>query len=259
MADNVPVTIQLGQFAQGYCWPNDPQQYASDLLAILTAFLSGQYANIGANYPSADDQNKPWIKTDNNGAPVGLYTFAEGYWVRTHPVPPSSQAIMIWKGTEQDLWAFEDSGAVTDPALGGVTDITGSFWQRDTDFGSASTVGRFPVGIGVNPITYDGNPATNITPGWLGGVERYLIAETNLPLYSPMLSSDNGTDNVWTAVHGTGATKNGPGLGATDVQNEPAVVPNANYGVANPVTVNNLPPAIGVIFAKRTARRYYVA
>ena len=47
---------------------------------------SGQTVNLGDTQPTPDDVDKPWIRTDLNGTPAGLYQFYNGLWRNMGPI-----------------------------------------------------------------------------------------------------------------------------------------------------------------------------
>lgn len=259
MAVNVQFT--LANFQEGYCWPG-AQQYATDLVALLAGTvpdLNGVV--ISYTQPDAADQDKMWIKTDINGFPLGHFVFL-GQWLWPHPKEPGGNERMIWVGSLNDLGDY-DGGDHT----AGVTDTTGPFWERDTNFGdeSGSNPFRFPVGAGKNSVAYDGGSETTIAIGDTGGDERITLADQEIS-HDTFVAGDDveSTNNPALHVDATHAVarEHSVGLGA-DYRLKNSTL-SATVGKASPVgnTVDprtshqNLPPYYGVIFAKRTGRIY---
>jgi len=286
---NALIQITNGNLAPGYCYPSSPQTFLNDIVALLIAYLPGNYStfNLGPTTPSVDDQDKPWIKTDSSGNLVGLFTFGSGAWVRPHPVPPSSQQRIIWAGSDSDLWSF-DGGDGSNPITTPPTSTTGAMWVRDTAFGSGEpsdpnagangvNVFKVPIGAGLNPTAYDQTSAKSIAVGDVGGEERVALTQSQMPPHThgarmgfhPSTTDEcHGWDNA--SVGGFGADTL-----ATQVQvaaGDTGAMSAANQSAGYPITIaggngatpaavvshNNLPNYKGVIFAKRTARVFLV-
>lgn len=257
---SVSVTLSMGNFPQGYCFTN-LQQFANDLVALITASIPGNLNTfvLGNAVPSVGDQNKPWFRLAPDGTPDKWFIFV-GSWISLNPRPPSTSERMIWTGTEASLWAY-DGGDGTDPSISPPTDTTGAMWVRDTNFGAddGSIPFRLPVGIGKNNTTYDGNLATVIAIGATGGEERHSLSAGEMPPHQHESTEADGVTPIYPMVNVAGGqdqvTYPGQRTGAankTDVQGgsgSPAVV----------LSHQNMPPFLGVIFAKRSARRFYVA
>lgn len=246
---SLPVTITKAPFPAGYCWPG-PDQYGTDLVALLTAVVAGNISAfvIGTTTPAPSDQNKPWFRFNPDGTPDKWYIYV-GAWISLHPVPPSSASRIIWTGSEASLWAY-DGGDGTNPTISAPTDTTGAMWQRDLAFGKDDGTASFrvPVGIGKNPTAYDGNPATVITPGATGGEERHVIVVGELATHTHIVGSDT--------VNQSGAAN--PVHQVHDYSTAPEQT-SASGPAGSSLSHQNMPPYLGVIFAQRTVRRFYVA
>lgn len=248
---SVPVQFTVGNFQTGYCWPG-PQQFALDLLGpsgIVTATIpgSGVPVIVQAGAPAPQYQGVAlWAKLVS-GFLEGTYWY-NGGWFRPHPVPPNSQSRLIWMGTEAALWAY-DGGDGTNPSVTAPTQTTGAMWQRDTAFGAddGSSIFKVPIGIGVNPTAYNGNPATTLAVGATGGAEKIQLAVSELP-------SHTHGNHAKLVQHGTADTR--VYSDATE-DAQPDQVTLDITGVTNPNNYHqNMPPYIGVIFARRTARQF---
>ncbi len=262
------VVFTLGQFPTGYCWPG-PSQYAIDLVNLLTGTVAtaGKII-IGPNAPAPSDRDGAWYRLVG-GYLEGIYLY-NGGWFRPHPIAPASAFRQIWRDTEANLWAA-DGGDGTNPLVSAPTAVSGSFWQRDLDFGAdpgspgGSVVPSIPVGVGTNPTTYDGNPSSVValnartTSGGASGEERHTQVINELvphQTYAHVLRVQHGSvdTNVFTPLTGDSSqqadslTQYG---GGPNPANTPLPTPN--------VSTNNMPPFLGVFFIKRTIRTYIQA
>lgn len=267
------VTFGLGSFPAGFCW-TDPQQYAAALVQILTGTIAGTFSgiNFGDSTPAPADRDKPWVRTTGGGQFLdGLYVWGGTYWMRPHPIPPADKQVIIWKGTEAELWAY-DGGDGTDPASFAPTASSGAMWVRDTDFDL-----RFPLGIGTSGTIYP--PATSaltVAAGDTGGEEMHALTvdpvtgdSENAPhthfimtATAPVVdtTSVNANNHATyqtintggsTADYHTGGSSVAPTFGITSVEGgDPN---NSNSAIAH----NNMPPWKGVVFARRSSRIYY--
>ena len=239
------VTFTLGNLPVGYCW-SSPQQYAIDLVSILSGVISGNFSGIiiGPNLPAPADQDKAWLRTNVDGTPTRLYVYLGG-WLSLHPVPANAQSLLIWKGTEAALWSY-DGGDGNDPSITPPTSTTGAMWMRDTDF-DFKTI----MGIGTNGTTYDGQPATVINPGDTGGAEKVALLYKEMPSHThtvPLYAGDatNHANRINTTDE----------LTVQDLTYQSGAA-GGDTGDAHTWSHNNLPPYRGVILAKRTSRVYY--
>lgn len=248
---SVPVQFVVGNFPNSYCWPG-PQQFAIDLLGpsgIVTATIPGNgvplIVQAGAPAPSYQGV-AVWGKLVS-GYLEGFYWY-NGGWLRPHPVPASSQSRIIWMGSEANLWAY-DGGDGNNPSVTPPTATTGAMWQRDTVFGAddGSSIFKVPVGIGLNPTAYDGNPALQINQGDTGGEQKHRLTIDKIP------SHTHGA-HAKLVQHGTADTR--AYADATE-DGQPDQVTLDITGVTNPNNAHNtMPPYIGCIFAKRTNRQF---
>lgn len=245
---NINVVLTPGTLPQGYCF-SSLQQYYNDIIGLTLAQLPGTFNlfNYGPNVPDPADQDKPWIRTDGLGNFDRVYTFS-GVWLSPHPTPPSGSERRIWVGTEADLWSY-DGGDGTDPAT--ATDTTGSMWAIDTTFAF-----KFPIGVGTNPVTYGGNPATAVAVNGTGGQEQQTLVDANIPPHTHDCagvgqagSSGSGHDYFWS----------NEASGPPPPSNSKTLVTESAFGngsgAANPFSV--MPPYVGVYFIKRSSRKYF--
>ena len=181
---SLPVTFSGGNLPPGYCF-SSLQQLFNDFVSLLTGTVAtGTSLNVmqqptppGAQYQG----NTLWIKTDTLGNPIRQFTYANGYWLSPHAIPPGSQTRQIWVGQESDLWNY-DGGDGTDPnpedsGYVAPTLYTGAMWRIDPKF-----TFKFPLGVGYgnttnstsNPnaytTTFDGRTVSILSTGATSGL-----------------------------------------------------------------------------------------
>ena len=129
MPTNQSVTLVKGTIPPGLCFSNIPELY-NTFVDTTTAYVNGNYSlfNFGNSTPSADDNDKPWIRTDGDGRPDKMYVYKDGYWLCKHPTPASGNERRIWTGTETELLSYEADGNSSSTA----TIYSGPFWEVDT-------------------------------------------------------------------------------------------------------------------------------
>lgn len=263
---DIPVTIQLGTFPVGYCWPG-AQQYANDLIALLKLTVpNATVVGFGPN-PPADplDPNAinplaVWVRTVN-GYLEGIYTYYNGGWYRPHPVPPSSSSRQLWVGSNDGsvggLWNY-DGGDGSDPVGSPPTAITGSMWQVDHAFDF-----KIPMGPGTSPNTYNSNPARTIAVGGTLGSEMVQLASSDLPVHSHFLAANDSGNSGLTNSQQLAYSYTNPGgfinytLTASNVAATLGLSGDITTRGANPETYHeNVPPVIGTWVIKRTTRQF---
>jgi len=258
MPDNIQITISGGNFPQGYCYPNSPQQFLNDLVLQLFATVQGGIAfNFGPNRPTPDQQNLPWLRTDNTGIIDGWYTFS-GDWIRPYPVPGSSAERRLWTDTEAALLTYDGGSNAT------VSDRTGPFWQVDHNF-------DFKIPIGPNVVATSYGTIVNVND--TGGAEKAVLDTTVIPnhqhLMPPYFSPtwfgqarglfwDGSTGNV--PVHPATPV---PFVQGAEVNHDDVLqlktAFNGDPAGGPPSPLNLMNPYRGAFFIKRTARTLIVA
>jgi len=258
ISNNIQITLTPGVLPQGYCYPGDPQQFNSDIVSIISAVIPGNFStfNFGPNTPPVDQQDVPWLRTDNAGVIEGWYTF-QGSWVRPYPVPPSSPERRMWVGAADDLLTYD--GGSSDP----ITDRTGPFWEVDhsMDF-------KFPLGPGTS-----GSLTVNVND--TGGNTDVTLGAANVPNHRHVMPLFFST-HVFASVHAPGFPWDDSGgtvalppsplarsIQATDLGWSDSFKLYTDYsgdpGGGPPTPVSLLPPYKGTFFIKRTARVLVVA
>ena len=97
---------------------NDLLDFLEDALELIN-LESGSNVNLGTNQPGPDDVDLPWIRTDLDGPPAGLYQFYQGQW-RNMGFTVGMQ--MMFHGTTAEIlppWFIADG-------LNGTENLTGT-------------------------------------------------------------------------------------------------------------------------------------
>lgn len=83
-----PVSINFADPPPGAC-PATFDDAVDILKTLITGAVTTGYSPfvMGATTPSVDDQDKPWIKLDTSGRPLGTFIFYAGNWRRQYNVP----------------------------------------------------------------------------------------------------------------------------------------------------------------------------
>ena len=290
----LPVTVQTGQLGPNYCFTS-LQQYYLDLIAATSWSIPGfTGVVVGPNVPAVSSQGLAWLKTDPQGNPINVFLYSGGKWIAKNQREANSNERMIWVGTEVALWSH-DGGDGTDPSVTPPTPTTGAMWQIDPAFAF-----RFPLGLGnlnvaTSPATYDGNTATAVNQGQVGGEERIVLTPDEIHHQHcigkfGLMAGNTGFRQLVLETGGaptTGAPGNASGGWQSYADNDPglpnvagntadvssehgtnvqtdipaaASLPNAVNPTGdgtNPSSHDNMPPFIVVGFAKRTSRQFY--
>lgn len=127
MPTNQTVTLVKGTIPPGLCFSDIPSLY-NTFVDTTTAYVNGNYSlfNFGNATPSADDNDKPWIRTVG-GEPDRLYVYRNGYWLAKHPSPALGKERRIWTGTDVELVGYDGGSAATTP-----NEYQGPMWEVDT-------------------------------------------------------------------------------------------------------------------------------
>jgi hypothetical protein len=203
--------------------------------------LSGTLPDASVKYiisdtaPTADDQDKLWIKT-SSGAPIRPYKFYNGAWSWPHPVPNDENRIQIYKGTAASIDTL-DGGTAGTP-----DEASGPFWAIDPDLSA-----KFLVGVGTLAS------GTAIAEGGTGGEENHTLVQAELPDHSHTFTVNEF--NNWDSSNASAAQLL---LGDQAIQTANSSTPDVSVsGGGSDEAHNNMPPYYGVYYIKRTARIYY--
>lgn len=258
MASDIPVTVQWGNLAAGYA-PADWQDLINQLEKIVTAYLPGSYkpVNFGNSTPSAEDQDRPWVRTNVDGSPDRTYIYFNGAWVAKNPIGNSasddSYIRQVWVGTEEQLRSYDGGDGTTDTP----TDTVGAMWEVDTTFQD-----KIPMGV----LAATGQATTPLaTAGAL--TDSITLTTSNLPRHRHEVSIQDGEGDG--EAEGTGDLFDADAIGGFNPDgadldwNSGAATGEVGYtryyGKATPdaIEIDTVPPVVGVHIIKRTARVYY--
>jgi len=79
MSTTIPLTA--GTMSEEICYPPNPSQLASLLSEFMTIEIPDfSFFNFGSSQPAVDDQDKPWVRKNISGYPMGTYVFNAGDW-----------------------------------------------------------------------------------------------------------------------------------------------------------------------------------
>ncbi|HEU4344055.1 MAG TPA: hypothetical protein VFU31_21075 [Candidatus Binatia bacterium] len=136
-----PIVIQIPPLPAGFCLS---PVAVHNLLTQITGELPGEFTvwNVGPNEPSVENRSKPWLKIDSStGVWTGIFSYspAFGLWLQPHwhnGVPPFNER-RLFVGSLTDLETYDGGSPGT------VSDVTGPFWERATEFDN-----KWPLGVG---------------------------------------------------------------------------------------------------------------
>lgn len=238
MPQDALLTVNPATLPEGTCYQTE-QERLEGFAENLQVTLPGNYStvNVGSDVPAADDRDKPWIRTNVDGSPDGVYHYFDGSWKRKHPDGPGR--INLWLGTAAAVETLDGGEA------GAVTTESGPFWEIVTEFAA-----KFPVGVG----TFASGASAAATPvGTTGGEDRVTLETKHLPEVLGQLG--DSVDSIYCNVNG-GIGTSAPGAGGTHKGMQLADV--IVGGTADPdKSHNNLPPFVAAYFIQRTGRLYF--
>lgn len=249
------ITFTWSNLDAGFCWKG-PQDYMDTIFGLLSGTMpGGAGVYISDSLPPVDNQGDVWVRTVG-GLLEGVYLY-QGFWHRPNPVTPSSSQIMIWKGTEADLWSH-DGGDGTDPGTTAPTDFTGAMWMVDTDFDF-----RFPIGAGTNTgnVYPPAVAATTLAVGDTGGVEKHTLVTNETPIHTHNMFTDEYVSNPGPPAGNESVAVKADVGASTDKEywlQKGTVDPT--LGITGEIGADlaheNMPPFKCVYFCKRTSRKF---
>lgn len=249
---SIPVNITMGTFPANYCWTN-PQTYADDLVALLTAIVPGSLNTfvMGNNTPQPSDQDKPWFRFNADGTPDKWYIYV-GQWISLHPIPASSTVVQIWFGSESAAWSY-DGGDGNDPSITPPTDTTGAMWKVEHGFDFL-----IPMGAGTSAL------GTVLAVNAQLGEEKHTLTTNEIPSHQHLLVNTDQGDPLAPGLNSNNSINHSAANGSSSLEYElsgSATTPTMGLSAATGggAAHQNLPPVKGVYFIRRTARRFYTA
>jgi len=166
---------------------------------LITGLDALNTFNYGPNTPSANLQDRPWIKTDAQYKLIGLYTFTSGSWQPAQPATIPGTIVDFFGSSSSIVspWYLCNGQVVTGPVGGSLT--------------TPNLSGLITLGAGTNPAT-----GTNFAYGSTGGEEKHaLVSAENGPHTHPPLSA--ASTGFWTYLGAITQTFIGTGSGATSL------------------------------------------
>ena len=165
----------MSPFPVGYC-PASQQQFADDIANALEVFFPGEFSLtiLSPNQPTVEQRSMIWAKSDaSTGVIVGFFTWnvVIGAWAKNHwnggTIPTLERRIFV--GTLTQLETYDGGEAGT------VSQSTGPFWERDTDFSD-----KWPIGVGTEIAAPLGTSSIfdDATPGTPDAIGVYFIKPT---------------------------------------------------------------------------------
>lgn len=240
MPNNPQIIFTVGSLPPGFC-PTSEQERVNGYIAQLSGVFPGTLNtfNFGNGLPTADNQDKPWIRTTSTGAFDRIFTFSGGAWISPHPSPAAvggiGNEVRMWRGLLADLDTYDGGLA------GAVTATTGPFWTEVTEM-------RFKSPFGVGSGAIHGGTLAVAVKGAAGAIE-HAIGLTEMPSHThatkiPLMAPAGGT------IHGVTTA------GSTS---DESYTSDPTGGDAAKVTVpmSLLHPVYGIYFIQRTARVFY--
>lgn len=242
MATNAEVTFTAGTLPVGFCHTSWQGTF-NTFVSLLAGTLPGEYStfNFGSSTPAVADQGKPWIRTNADGTPNGLYVWyvTGNKWVMFQTLPEPG-TIVAYCGTLGSI-----------PLLNNYdSDVANPFWYNcNGSNGTPDLRGRCIIGVG------QGSGLTDRAFGATGGEETHTLvaAECALASHTHEIGFEH-TDPVQTSDNEAGR--------AHDTQFDGAIfgtevgVTRANDAVAASNAHENMPPFHALYFIMRSNRLY---
>ena len=224
--------ISIASLPSTLCYSN-PQSDWPLMVSYLSASVTGtlNMFNVGNSVPSADNRDKPWIRTNSDGTPDAVYNYSGGFWLTKHPLPTG--LVCMYEGTEASIDTFDGGEAAA------ITNIAGPFWEKVTEMAAKS-----PIMPGTLPST------TVLAIGNDYGEEKHTMLSTEMPRHTH-------TIQAWTsgATGGDGGQiLNEPDPG-TEVEKTTGAA-GGRDGETNPDPFNVIHPVRAIWFLRRSARIY---
>jgi hypothetical protein len=236
-------------FPVGYCWPSDPNQFATDLYSLSHANVPDNTQ--GVVYGPTAPTPSPTVRLHFNSTTHRLYEFQDGLGLWTaiyYPVPfPSLWAFT--EATEDQIKKWDNPTG--NSATAGAESYTGPFWEIDHNYD-----GRFVLGAN----------GTTFLVGAAGGNATITLDVTNLPKHRHEItlgpeSGDSSYLTDVTAENGTFKVNGAEQIRFYDISSTEVgrtrFTGGAEIGEAVVQPKDIMPPYRSAWIIKRTAREFY--
>jgi len=253
---NIPVTALT--LPVGFC-PVTYQDIWNAFAAASQVELPDALSQIVWQSTQPSDQTVSWGKVDSLGRPIGIFRFAQGFWLSLHPLVPG--LTQWWFTAQPDFTSFD--GGDANP----ISATSGPMWQLAKDGGGNIIAAKFPITAGTLPSS------KILSVGNTGGEENHLltIAEAGIdPNHQHAVARLNSAATQIAIPTGGVATHiPGQAVGGSGDVTPAAEADYSAFGVAtlqtdtpgSPQTTvvhNTMPPYITGFMLQRTTRLYYV-
>lgn len=253
---NIPVTPLT--LPAGFC-PVTYQDIWNAFAAASQVTIPDALSQIVWQSTQPSDQTVSWGKVDSLGRPIGIYRFAQGAWLSSHPIVPG--LTQWWFTAQPDFTSFD--GGDANP----ISATSGPMWQLARDGGGNVIAAKFPITAGTLAS------GTILAVGNTGGEEKHLltIAEAGIdPNHQHAVARINANNQQiaiptgGTATHIAGQAVGGSGDVPPAAQSDYSAFGAATLQTDTPgspqttVSHQNMPPYITGYLLQRTSRLYYV-
>lgn len=261
---STPITLLPGTLPEGYCYPDNPQQFNVDIISRVAAFLDQNFPGIyvGDTEPPADMRDRIWFNT--LPASLKFYWYLSGAWMRLYEVPASSNAEWIWKGSEADLVTFAGGSAgIAAPP------VSGPLWEVDHLIDGRMLIGpgtipgtAFAVAVGATADSSGASGAYEITlteAQGASGIHIHGVGLTNSGNDDAFFRK-LGLPNTVPAYLGYYITGSNGNVEQSKTTADLYTLPSGADGAGvTPTAHPNMPPYIGRFVIKRTSRTHVLA
>jgi hypothetical protein len=235
MPNDAEITFSAAQLPEGACYSTEQERLGA-FAQYLTGTLPGEYStvNVGSSAPAANDRDKPWLRTNTDGSPDGVYHWYDGSWKRKHPEAVGT--IKLWLGTADAVTTLDGGVAGT------ATTASGPFWEVVSAFAA-----RFPVGVG----TFEASGAVAVSG--TGGTDKHTLTTAEMPEHTHGPLEDDGETATGICTRLTAGDGRAGSLDSGTNFKQQTTTAAAGGGQAH----TNLPPYVGAYFIRRTVRQFF--
>lgn len=230
--------VNAGLLPPGVC-PSDYQSLLNLFSSVQTVTVPDSNITVIASSTKPADVyqgHAAWLKLDGDGIPERVYWYVSGFWTARHPLEPGITALYT-TAFPDTIYSFDGGdGTQNDP-----TPNTGAMWEI-----VAELTGRVPLGIAIGAVTQL-NPSNRVVAlGDTLGEDKHTLLVAEMPAHGhningyPLLSKNGNTEANTQFQTGAEKAWQTPILDGADEPHE------------------NMPPALGVYFIRRTKRIVYL-